>query len=270
MKRLSKYVFGICMILLLLSCRSQKPVTEVADPSNVIKKSAGPEALFTTEHSFKTMKVKRMNVDFVVNGIKENFNGNMAVSRDSLIAISIIPLLGYEAVRILCTKDSIIVINRTDKTYHASSLDYYLKKYNIPAGFNDLQAVLTNEVFYYQAAYKDINYEKEVKMEGGRIIFIIESLMGSIKLANQQIAADSACQKIRDVFVVDYQRGVQMEVRYSDFNGCEIESFPNRLSINIKDKISDVNLDIEYGQVIFDDKVNVKFEIPDGYSRIYM
>ena len=147
-KRLSKYLFGICLILLLFSCRSQKTVTRVSDPTKMITESSGAEVIFTTGHSFETMKVKRMNVDFVVNGIKDNFNGNMAVSRDSLIAISIIPFLGFEAVRILCTEDSIIVINRTDRTYHASSLDYYLKKYNIPVGFDDLQALLVNEVFF--------------------------------------------------------------------------------------------------------------------------
>ena len=270
MKRLSKYVFGICMILLILSCRSQKPVIKVTEPAKVIEESSGPEALFTTGHSFKTMKVKRMNVDFVINGNKDNFNGNMAVYRDSMIAISIIPLFGYEAIRILCTKDSIIVINRADKTYHASSFDYYLKKYNIPVGFNDVQAVLANEVFFYKPGYQDINYEKKVKMEEGRIIFIIESLMGSIKLTDQKIAADSDCNKIRDVFIVDHQRNVRMEVRYYDFNGCEIESFPNRITIDIQDKNNAVNLEIEYGQVIFDDKINVKFEIPNGYSRIYM
>ena len=258
------------MILLLLSCRSQKPVTEVTDPAKVIKESYGPEAIFTTGHSFKTMKVKRMNVDFVVNGIKDNLNGNMAVYRDSLIAISIIPILGYEAIRILCTKDSIIVIKRTDRTYHASSFDYYMKKYNIPAGFNDLQAVLTNEVFFYKAGYKNIQYEKKVIMEEGRILFIIEALMGSIKLTNQKIAADSACNKIRDVLVVDYQRDVKIKVRYNDFNGCEIESFPNKIMIDIQDKNNAIKLEIKYGQIIFDDKINVKFEIPKGYSRIYM
>jgi hypothetical protein len=258
------------MIFLLLSCRSQKPITEVTESARVIKESIGPEAIFATGHSFETMKVRKMNVDFAVNGIRDNFNGNLAVSRDSLIAISIIPLLGYEAVRILCTKDSIIVINRTDKTYHASSFDYYLKKYNIPAGFDELQAVLANEVFFYKTGYKDIYFEKKFTMEGGRMLLIIESLMGNVKLANQEIAADSSCHNIRTVFVVDYRRGLHMEVRYDDFNGCEIESFPNRISVNIQDKISAVNLDIEYGQVIFDEPINVNFEIPEGYSRIYM
>jgi hypothetical protein len=270
MIRLPKYIFGIYVILLLFSCRTQKPVAEIKGPDKLINESHVPEDVFNTGHSFKTMKVKRMNVDFIINGVTDNFNGKMAVSRDSLIVISVIPVFGYEALRILCTKDSIIVINRTEKTYHASSLDYYLKKYNITAGFKDLQAVLVNEVFYYTAGYKDIEYEKTIEMQAGNMLYIINSLLGNIKLTNQTIAADSACFQIRDVFVIDYQRGVKMAVRYNDFNGCEMDSFPNSIIIDIQDKRNDINLDIEYGQVIFDDEINVKFEIPESYSRIYM
>jgi hypothetical protein len=216
------------------------------------------------------LKARRMKIYFEINGIKDNFNGNMAVQRDSLIAISIIPLLGYEAFRILCSKDSIILINRTDKTYHASSLDYCLKKYNIPAGFDELQAILANEIFYYKAGYDNIEYTKEFSIEGGNILWTMEALIGNVKLANQKVAADGICQNIRDVFLVDYWRDVRMNVKYDDFNGCEIESFPNKLTINIQDKSSTVNLNIEYGQVIFDEEINVKFTIPEGYSRIFM
>jgi hypothetical protein len=245
-------------------------VTGVNAAEKLAGKSHVPEAVFTTGHSFNTMKVKRMNVDFIINGVKDNFNGNMAVKRDSMIAISVIPLLGYEALRILCTQDSIIVINRTDKTYHASSLDYYLKKYNIHTGFNDLQAVLVNEVFYYNAGFRDLEYEKTLEMQEGNMLYIINSLIGNIKLTDQKIAADSACSQIKDVFVIDYRRGVEMSVKYSDFSGCGMEYFPSSIIVDIKDSRNDINLGIEYGQVIFDDRLNVKFEIPKGYSRIYM
>jgi len=269
-KRLSKYIFGIFLILLLFSCRSQKNVTKIADPAMVITESSRAEVIFTTGHSFETMKVKRMNVDFVVNGIKDKFNGNMAVSRDSLIAISIIPMLGFEAIRILCTEDSIIVINRTDRTYHASSLDYYLKKYNIPVGFKDLQALLVNEVFIYGDDYEDTSFERKIIIEDGRILYTIETLLGNRKMINQEIAADSACHKIRDVSVIDYFRNMQIKALYKDYNGCEKESFPNGISIDIQDKISAISIDIEYGHVLFDEKINVKFEIPENYSRINM
>lgn len=269
-KGLNKYIFGVCLVYLMLSCRTQKSVSKIDEPVIENTESAGPEAVFTSEYSFETLKVKRMKIDFMINGLNDNFNGNLAVVRDSLIAISIIPLLGYEAVRILCTNDSIIVINRTDKTYHASSLEYYLKKYNIPVKFNDLQAVLLNESFIYQAGYEDVNYINEIKEEEGRLLFIIETSMGNIKLANQKIAADTKCKKIQDVFVDDFRRDVQMEVRYQNFNGCDKKSFPGQVSIDILDKVRSVKLIMEYGQVIFDEKINVKFQIQEGYTRVYM
>lgn len=221
-------------------------------------------------HSFETLKVKKVNVGFMINGVRDNFNGSMAVSRDSLIVISVIPLLGYEALRIMCTRDSIIVINRPDKTYHASSLDYYLEKYNIPAGFNDLQAVLINEVFMYKAGFEDIKYEQSIKMVNGNFVFIVNALLGNIKLANQEFSADSASAQIRKVSVIDYQRGVKMAVKYADFNGLKMDSFPNNILIDIKDTRNEINLKIDYGQVIYNEPINVNFEIPDSYSRIYM
>ena len=150
MRKLSKYLFGISMIIIVLSCHSQKPVIDTKDMTEVIRDGFDMEVILAAKHSFQTMKIKRMNIDFMINEIKENMNGNMAIYRDSLIVISVVPLFGYEALRIMCTKDSMIVINRTDKTYHASSLELYLNKYNVPVGFFDLQAVLMNEAFFYK------------------------------------------------------------------------------------------------------------------------
>lgn len=257
-------------MLLLFSCRSQKPLTEVGRSSTEINESYLPEAVFSIGHSFETLKVKKVNVGFMMNGIGDTFNGSMAVYRDSLIVISVIPLLGYEALRIMCTRDSIIVINRPERTYHASSLDYYLGKYNIPAGFDDLQAVLINEVFIYRAGFEGIKYEQSIEMENGDIVFIVKALLGSIILANQEFAADSASAQIRKATVIDYQRGVKMAVKYADFDSLEKDSFPNNILIDIKDRRNEISLSIDYGQVIFDDRINVNFEIPDSYSRIYM
>ena len=264
------YIFGTMVIILLISCRSQKNVVDLTRQETMLTERSETVSVFATGHAFKTLKVKRMNVEFVVNGLSDNFKGNMAVSRDSLIAISVIPMIGYEALRIMCTEDSIIVINRTEKTYHASSLDYYLEKYNLPARFNDLQAVLINEAFFYKDGYADRRYAKEIKTENGRIMYKIESIKGGKRMTNQQIAADSVYQQINDVYIDDYQRNVQMDIGYADFNVSEIEPFPKRISINIQDGNNSIKLEIKYSLVVFDDPINVKFEIPANYSRIHM
>jgi hypothetical protein len=265
---MSKYIIGINMILMLLACRSQRTVVESVDRAPVIEDAVAAEAIFQNMHSFETMKVKRLDIGFNINGVTDNLKGNLAIARDSLIIISVVPMLGYEVLRIMCTKDSIIVINRTEKSYHASSIEYYLRKYNIGARFSDLQAVLTNEVFLYMYGFEDRKYNKEIRFENGRVLYLIESLLGGIKLTNQKITAENPGGQIKNILVEDYQRNVNLYVKYDDFQNQELETFPGSIYIVIRERNNSINLNIEYGQVVFDDQLNVKFEIPANYSRI--
>jgi hypothetical protein len=270
MNKMSKYIFGIPMILMLLSCRTQKPVIEVNETAREWSANAGPDAVFKTRHSFRTMKIKKMNIDFMINGMENSFKGNMAIHRDSLIVISIIPMFGYEAVRIMCTKDSAIVINRTEKTYHASSLEYFMKKYHVPAGFEGLQAVLTNEAFLYKSSYPDIENRKEVREENGRLLYLIESLLGSITLSSQKITSDTTRRNINDMSVYDYQKNMGLSVWYSEFSAYGDTYFPEQMKVELRDTRNIVSIDIGYGLIIFDDPVNAEFSVPDNYVRVYL
>jgi hypothetical protein len=231
---------------------------------------AGPEAVFHARHSFRTMKVKKMNIDFTINGLENNFKGNLAIYRDSLIIISIVPMFGYEAMRIMCTKDSAIIINRTEKTYHSSSLEYFMKKYNVPEGFNGLQAVLTNESFFYRSTFPEIENRKEVKVENGRLLYLIETILGNISVISQKITADAARGNINDMSVYDYQKNIGLSVWYYEFNEYGNTYFPERMRIELMDSRNSVSLDIAYGLILFDDPINAQFKIPDKYLRVYL
>lgn len=270
MKPLAKYVYGMCVVIVMISCRTKKPVVTIDDTVKTIMEGSHPEAIFNTGHTFHTMKVKRMAIDFNINGIRDSFKGNMAIIRDSLIVISIIPVLGYEAFRIMCTKDSIVVINRRDKTYQIAGIDEYMKRYNMPAGFDNIQAVMANEVFYYGTGTGEGKQVKWIKTDSGQITYIIETSLGNTTTANQQIIADSACYCIKDINVIDYQRKVRLDIEYSDFERYEKVYFPGRMFIGIQDRRNSINLDVEYGQVIFDEPVNVIMETPKDYYKTHM
>ncbi len=270
MIQLPKFILGICMVILFLSCRSQKPVVGVYDQAEEIEVGFDPERLLTDVHSFKTMKIKRLNIDLKLNEVSDNFNGNLAIYRDSLIVISIVPLFGFEALRIMFTKDSIIIINRVEKTYHTSSFDHYLKKYNIPFGFFDLQAVLTNEAFYYKNGLNNRSYTKEAKINDGYLSYTVVSMMGNKKTTKQQIVAEIQNYNISDVLVDDYGRDVNVYIKYEDFKNYEMNYFPEKIEIDIRENGNKIKLDLRYGQVLFDELINVTFEIPENYSRIYL
>jgi hypothetical protein len=267
---LLKYLLGIAVIFTLLSCRSNRPIVVADEATGYVIDSVTAVDVINKKHAFKTLKVKRMAVEFNVNGIRDNVKGSLAVSRDSLIIISVVPLLGYEVLRILCTGDSIIIINRVDKTYHASSLESYLRRYNIAAGYDEIQAVLINEPFYYNVEKQDRTYRERINLEDERISYFIESVMNGIKLTSQIISAKSDMWKITDVRVNDYMRNMRMNIRYEGFSVSKKKAFPDKILIELKERNNTINLDMEYGQILFDEKINAKFSIPEKYQRIVM
>ena len=268
MKKLSGNIFALCVFLTLSSCHARKFVIIENAETEEKESIYGLEELIGEKRSFKTLKVKRMNIDFKINGQSENLKGNMAINRDSLIVISIIPVLGYEVLRVMCTRDSIIVINRPEKTYNASSLGYYLNKYNIPLKFADIQAALSNEMIYYQPEIDGRNFTRDIKMEREQVRFTIDSFREGEKLTKQRVQVDSGNMCIRSVFIIDYERKIQLDLNYNDFKDFEKVMFPKKLGINILDEKNIINLDIKYGLIIFDESIDVKFEPPDNYSRI--
>ena len=53
------------------------------------------------EKDYTTLKLKRIDGKVIINGISDNVRGNMAVYRDSLIVVSVVPAAGYEVLRIM-------------------------------------------------------------------------------------------------------------------------------------------------------------------------
>jgi hypothetical protein len=61
-----------------------------------------------------------------------------------------------------------------------------------------------------------------------------------------------------------------LNVKYDDFRSYEKDYFPGRIVIDIKDRTNKIYLALRYGQVLFDEKINVEFDIPENYSRIHL
>ncbi|HNB34099.1 MAG TPA: DUF4292 domain-containing protein, partial [Bacteroidia bacterium] len=62
----------------------------------------------------------KATVNTNIDGDKNNFNVSLRICRDSAIWISVSPLLGIEAVRILLTPDTVRFLDRINKEYKVS------------------------------------------------------------------------------------------------------------------------------------------------------
>ncbi len=253
--------------LLIISCRSQKPVSEDRKPVVEDNNLTLISILENKNHDFHTLKARRIELEFYMNGGREKIKGNIAIYRDSMIAVSVIPALGYEVLRILCTRDSVIVISRPDKSYSATSFNYYQKKYQIPVDFNDMLAILSNEVFYYKENSDDRVFEKQLKSENNKNLYIIDAFRDGKRITNQGIELDGDKVKLDKVFVTDYETHMKMNIRYEEFVMDEEILFPKKIGIDLIENHNTIMLDIHYGLVVFNDSINVEFVVPPNYTR---
>lgn len=218
-------------------------------------------------HNFKTLKARKIDVEFTRNSVQDQAKANLAIYRDSLIAVSIIPALGYEAMRIMCTPDSVIIIDRTEKYWYGASFDYYRRKYQIPVEFADLQAILANEVFYYKDKYPERIYERQINTREENMLCLVDAYREGKRITNQGIEIDATGTRLENIFVVDYDVRMRLNINYENFTEANETYFPKRISMDIIESNNTMRLEINYGQVIFNDSINVDFDVPKHYTR---
>lgn len=260
-------ITGMAVMLIIAGCRSYKTVADEEKPSVKENNMRLITMLEQRKHRFNTMKIRRAEVDLYMNGVRERIKGNIAIYRDSMIVISVIPALGYELMRILCTKDSVIVINRYEKSYYASSFEHYRRKYKIPIDFSDLQALLANEVFYYKDDLVDRVYEKQLSTRNNNNLFIVDAFREGNRITNQGIEIDQEGRRLENVFIIDYDTKMKLFLDYEEFTGNEELLFPKRLKIDLIESNNTIIMDIHYGQIVFNDSINIEFSVPEHYTR---
>ena len=89
-------------------------------------------------------------------------------------------------------------------------------------------------------------------------------------MTSQVISAERDMWRISDVWITDYMRSMRMNIKYEEFFLREQISFPEKILIELRERNNSIHLDMKYGMVVFDEKINAKFIVPENYHRIMM
>jgi hypothetical protein len=76
-----------------------------------------------------------------------SFSGQIRMLQDSLIWVSVAPVLGIEVFRVMIRPDSVFILNRLEKTYTRESFDFIARMTGSPLDFSVLQALLLGNDF---------------------------------------------------------------------------------------------------------------------------
>ena len=215
----------------------------------------------------KKLEQNRINADWFSGKSKVAFRGkgqnikanaNILMRRDSVVWINV-KKLGFEAVRVQITPDSVYFLNRLTRQYAVWDLGYLERQFNLPLDFNDLQElILGNAVMIesdgLEAKTKGPQYKLSGSQAGANTTYY---LAGLTYLLNQIIVDDPAEQWKVQIDQEEY--GLEKEyAKFSYFRNFVIDS----------QETGPISLNIKFSKIELNVPKKIKFEIPSRYSRI--
>ena len=121
-----RFAFALCLLVTVSSCKTQKKVVApvAADIKPMVNKSVQDLQDKLDSCSFNSALVTaKANVTIVREGNEMNFNISYRSKKDSVIWISVSPLLGIEVARLMITEDSVKILDKINNKYEVTSFE---------------------------------------------------------------------------------------------------------------------------------------------------
>lgn len=266
-----KLSFILVLVFVISSCRTQK-IAAVEVPK--IPKEERVDSVFTrmkiNELKFNYLQAK-FSADYENEGNIKSFSGQIRMCKDSAIWISISPGLGIELFRIIVSQDSIKLLDKINRTFLSTEIEYINKLLSTDLDYDMLQALLLGSDFpYYETNVFETGLAgKEFKLSTiGRhkLKKIIKNNEEYTKVLVQNMWIDKDSYKITKQSVKQViNPNKKVEVDYSNFLFLGNQIFPHLLQIRLEDKVV-IKLKIEYTKIVLDEEITFPMKVPENYT----
>jgi len=288
----------IFMVFLLVACKSSQRVTKEKAVRN---RTAGFVLKHYNEVSFDYdwlgMKV---DADFGNESESNGFKATIRMRKDSVIWVSITPLLGIEMIRVIITPDSLKYLSKIpeNKFYYTGTFEDVNRLIGIEFDFEMLQQLLVGNAIGLEKDERRFRSE----VDGDDYLLIskyrrkVRRVVGvdDRKLENDTIRVnpdDPRFQKtmkrnddaddlivsrywfeaahfrlVKSVFN-DLLRQRMLEIAYSDFQPNEQQFYPSKCRLTISGPLARQILNYEITKLSSGKAYDFPFEIPDDYPR---
>jgi len=207
---------------------------------------------------FTTFNAK-IKVDYEGQETSQHATAYLSMKKDSIILIKVVGPLGVVAIQVQITKDSVVVMNKLDKTVRLRSINYLQEASQIPFDFSTLQDVIIgNPVFITNSivSYKSYNDQFLVFMTG--------------KLFKHLITLDNADfkplhSKLDDI---DPLQNRTCDITFSNYETKESGiHFATYRSVSVSQK-SKLDIYLDFKDYKFNEPLNYMFSVPKNYKRL--
>lgn len=190
-------------------------------------------------------------------GKQPDFNAFIRLQKDSVLWVSISStFLGIEAFRILITPDTLIILNKLNKTVEYHPFSYIESFAKIPMDFKLLQNIIIGNPVYIGdsiVSYRETENHIFIGTVGHFFKNLITLSTGKDDL--QRIKLDD----------IDLSQNRTAALLYGDYENNGGFDFATTREINVSEK-SKVNVSIEFKQYGFNKELSFPFSIPRNYK----
>lgn len=249
-----------------------KPVV-IRENRKLVDRTADELLSIINDSSFRASTLSgKAEVETDIDGKSNSFDITIRTRKDSVIWISISPLLGIEVSRVLITRDSVKFMDRVHKKYRLSDFNFLNNLLRMNIDFDIVQGVLSGNIFAYKKNKFNSVYIEENK-------FYILSTLSKHKLKRsleekdpnkpviQDMYVDDSNFRIIRLFIEDDRIKKSLTTDYEDFRITEAGQFPFRSQTKIKAE-KEVNIKINYTRISLNAEMDFPFTIPGSYDRL--
>jgi hypothetical protein len=248
-------------VLLLVSCRPKKeivkapPAVETAPVTN--EKSETLALLLAKDLTYNTLSLKG-KAQVNINGNENNVTLNVRIKKDEVIWFSVTALGGaIEAARGIITPDSILLMNRLQRTILRKPLSYIHTYTNRQVNFGWLQSILTGNTI------KDFMVEKsDLVQQNG--IWVVKGTTNGLAYAT----FFNTLLKVAELTVNDARAAQGLKVVYDKYTPVNDGLFPLDLKISSAVGNKQISIAVEFVKIDANVGVEFPFTVPKSFELI--
>jgi hypothetical protein len=215
----------------------------------------------------------KFSAEYTNKGKNTSFNGQIRIRKDSMIWISLTPMLGIEALRVMITQDSVKMMNRLNDTYFLGDYQYLNRFLNTNIDFDLMQAfLLGNDLQFYEdgkfSASVDHDQYKLSTVERRKLKKYVRENQENVKVLIQNIWLDPVSFRITQTDVKEVRRdNIKLESSYSNFELVDDQLFPRKMVYAIRAE-NTILVKADFSKMTRNTPLLFPFKIPASYEPV--
>ncbi|PHX74814.1 MAG: hypothetical protein CK547_01455 [Chitinophagaceae bacterium] len=263
------FLFLMLLVISIASCRSTRKITTVItkkDSAIVVVNPAESDSAKSVRELIKKIESKQILFNTFSSKVKVDysdeknnrvdFNAFVRMQKDSAIWVSIIAALNIEAYRVMITKDSVVIMDKIERTIQRKPLEYLQKITKVPFDFKTLEDLIVGN-----PVYLDKNVTSFIDQGETFSMSTLGEVFKHFITVNKK-DLNLIFSKLDDI---DVTRSRTANLTYADYSNVGSWMFSGLRKISLSEKTK-IDVQLEFKQVEFEKPLSFPFSIPKSYK----